>query len=734
MTNRREEAGGTRPGTPLPSATLPGQTLPGQTLPGQSLPGTIGPYRPVRELGAGGMGRVYLAASHSGRAVAVKVVRGEFAADPDFRWRFAAEVDAARRVGSAFTAPVVDADPTGTPPWLATAYIPGPSLGEAVRTHGPMPEQSLRLLAAGLVEALAAIHRAGLIHRDLKPSNVLLAKDGPRVIDFGISRAVDRPSFTVEGHLVGSPGYMSPEHTTGEELTPASDVFALGAVLAYAATGRPPFGTGPVHALLYRTAHEDPDLAGVPDALSGILAACLHRDPAARPPLPQLQTRLRPQAAADWPAPVAEQVARYEREATRYLRRPRPSRRSVLLASGGAALAAGAGAGWWLWRRPAGGPAAAAPEAAWTADVPDARAEVSRLDAGTVVCTGPSSASVYDRNSGRQLWHDADGTQYTTGPGRVYTVRTDGLLHALDGSTGKQLWASPPEGTGSSKIVSADADQVVLCSANGAVRGFDPTRGTVRWSSTVSGRLGGVQPLDSGRMLVSGSDKSTNFTFLHAVSVLDPAGQRLWNRNLYIPHAAGDRVYAFDQDRSLLALRAADGERIWSRDTPLSTTYQSSDLSQQVLGLLGGRLYCYPELDLRGMSAGPLIAFDPADGSTLWSTRPPTGLLNSVAVADGVLCYLADGLHGIDARTGHLRWHAGADLGGLSFLGTAGGMFLVGSVSAAAAGLYGFDPASGRQVWHYPVTGATDYWTGAQDSRGLYVLTSSRLLAFRLPG
>ncbi|MBC3839248.1 serine/threonine protein kinase [Streptacidiphilus sp. 4-A2] len=244
----------------------------------------MGRYRILKELGAGGMGRVYLAATPSGRAVAVKVVHPELAGDPEFRSRFRREA-AARAVSGAFTAPVVDCDPDGTPPWLATAYVPGPSLSDAIRTSGPMPEPTLRVLGAGLAEALTAIHRVGLVHRDLKPSNILLALDGPRVIDFGISKAADATALTAEGQLVGTPGYMSPEHCAGAELTAASDVFSLGVVLAYAATGTPPFGTGAAHAVLYRTMHETPALDGVPRGLLGIVAACLDKDPARRPPL-----------------------------------------------------------------------------------------------------------------------------------------------------------------------------------------------------------------------------------------------------------------------------------------------------------------------------------------------------------------------------------------------------------------------------------------------------------------
>jgi serine/threonine protein kinase len=200
------------------------------------------------------MGMVFAARSAGGRAVAVKVIRSELAGDAEFRVRFSREVTAARSVSGLFTAPVVDADVDGPMPWLATAYVPGPSLSDAVREHGPLPALSVLALAAGLAEGLAAIHAAGLIHRDLKPSNVLLAEDGPRVIDFGISRAAEATALTHADLVIGSPGFMSPEQAEGRETGPPSDVFSLGAVLAFAATGAGPFGTGSTAALVYRTA------------------------------------------------------------------------------------------------------------------------------------------------------------------------------------------------------------------------------------------------------------------------------------------------------------------------------------------------------------------------------------------------------------------------------------------------------------------------------------------------
>ncbi len=247
-------------------------------------PQAIGPYRLVGELGQGGMGRVYLGVSPGGRPVAVKAIRAELAADPEFRSRFGREVASARRVSGVYTAQVVDADVDGPVAWMATAYVPGPSLAEAVDTHGPLPEASLLALAAGLAESLNAIHAAGVVHRDLKPSNVLLAEDGPRVIDFGISRAVEAVTMlTQAGLVVGSPGFMSPEQAMGGEVGPPSDVFNLGAVLAFAATGEGPFGTGTTAALLYRVAHGEPGLERVPPRVRPLIERCLAKDPAQRP-------------------------------------------------------------------------------------------------------------------------------------------------------------------------------------------------------------------------------------------------------------------------------------------------------------------------------------------------------------------------------------------------------------------------------------------------------------------
>jgi hypothetical protein len=246
-------------------------------------PAEIGGYRLSARLGAGGMGRVYLAFTPGGRPVALKVVRPELSDDDAFRTRFRQEVDAARRVHGLYTAQVLDADPGAAPPWLVTAYVPGPSLHESVTAHGPMPAGTVLLMMAGVAEALEAIHSVGVVHRDLKPSNVVLAPDGPRVIDFGIARALDATAVTRSGMRVGSPQFMAPEQVTGQPTSAAIDVFSLGSLIAFAATARTPFGDGNEAAVLYRVVHEPPDLTGCPAALRELIERCLAKDPADRP-------------------------------------------------------------------------------------------------------------------------------------------------------------------------------------------------------------------------------------------------------------------------------------------------------------------------------------------------------------------------------------------------------------------------------------------------------------------
>jgi serine/threonine protein kinase len=282
-------------------------------------PRVIGEYRLRGQLGSGGMGRVYLGLSPAGRAVAIKVVHPSLASDSDFLRLFQYEVASAKAVSGIYTAPVVATGLDDRPPWLATAFVPGPSLAQVVREHGPLPEPALRPLLAGLVEALQAIHTRGVVHRDLKPPNVLLAADGPRVIDFGISRAVEAAAVTATGAMFGTPGYMSPEQAEGKPASPASDVFALGCVIVYAATGAPPFGEGTPAAVLYRVVHSEPALDPLSPWLRELVAGCLAKDAAARPTPRALAAAIAhrgrqtgPMAVSFWPTSVGDLIGTYQ--------------------------------------------------------------------------------------------------------------------------------------------------------------------------------------------------------------------------------------------------------------------------------------------------------------------------------------------------------------------------------------------------------------------------------------
>ncbi|SCD73938.1 Serine/threonine protein kinase [Streptomyces sp. BpilaLS-43] len=327
-------------------------------------PEYAGQYRLEACLGAGGMGVVHLARSASGLQLAVKVVHRRHAADPEFRARFRQEVAAARRVSGAFTAPVVDADPGAALPWMATLYVPGPTLSAQVKRNGPMSPAELRRLTAGLAEALRDIHRAGVVHRDLKPSNVLLPDSGPKVIDFGISRPYDSDLRTETGKLIGSPPYMAPEQfQRPREVGPAADVFALGAVLVHAATGRGPFDSDSPYIVAYQVVHDEADLAGVPADLAPLVARCLAKDPDLRPTPDEIMAALRPPSyeatafipAQRPPAPVESGVRTVAAEASTHVRAPdglpsgadggtgarRPARRLVVAAAALALLVAG---------------------------------------------------------------------------------------------------------------------------------------------------------------------------------------------------------------------------------------------------------------------------------------------------------------------------------------------------------------------------------------------------------
>ncbi|MFE5813249.1 bifunctional serine/threonine-protein kinase/ABC transporter substrate-binding protein [Streptomyces sp. NPDC056479] len=342
-------------------------------------PSMIGGYRLAARLGAGGMGVVYLARSPHGTWCALKSIRSEHADDPGFRARFRRETELAARLRARWTVPVLASDAEARSPWLATAYVPGPSLAEALVLNGPWPTAQLLSLGAALAEALDGVHACGLVHRDVKPANILLAADGPRLIDFGIARAVGVTALTADGSVIGSPGYLSPEQARGRTVGPPSDVFSLGCVLAHAATGRPVFGVGGAAGVLYRTVHEEPDLDAVPDALDALVRRCLAKDPDERPSVGELRDRFGRFDERVWlpeglPALVAARAARVLElpvpqgtvtdglsvdgwaDAVTQAAEPMagaPTSRRRVLAAGGAVLGVGVvGVGsWWRWGR-----------------------------------------------------------------------------------------------------------------------------------------------------------------------------------------------------------------------------------------------------------------------------------------------------------------------------------------------------------------------------------------------
>jgi outer membrane protein assembly factor BamB len=720
-------------------------------------PAQIGPYRILRRLGGGGMGHVYLAASASGRAVAVKVIRPEFSAEPGFRRRFRAEVDAARAVSGAFTTPVVDADPDGQPPWLATAYVAGPSLQEAVRADGPLPEQSLRVLGAGIAEALLAVHRAGLIHRDLKPGNILLAGDGPRVIDFGISRALDATSHTVDGEILGSAGYMSPEHAAGLDLTPASDVFSFGAVLAYAARGEGAFGTGPFQVLLFRALHEAPQLDRVPPALADLVAACLHKDPGQRPPVDWLARQLAgtPGVSGWLPPNLRNAVWQREQEQTVAIaaaRRPVVSRRAVLI-GGSALLTAGVAAGAYAILAPSRG-TPAAPQLAWTGTLPNPDVGPYQSASGntTLVCASLTEVHAFDLITGHALWNDAGAgdTSIFGDAERIYPVRDDGKVYALDQRTGRQLWVSAPSGNEAPTAVLSSRGTLVVRDNQRRLYAVDAATGDPRWthqSPSSSYQQDGVTA--NGLLISHGSSSyeqwkqagggyGRNLGSHYALSM--DTGEVRWSKDkplegVCVP-PVGDVLYAVDDKNTMVALRAAGGDPVWESPTRYSSTGVVGFLG--TITLHGDTLVCFPSTGFQGSKGSIISAFDVATGRALWTLDTPES--SGLAVRGQTLCYFDNGLKAVDLRTGQARWTAGADLAPkLQFLWEAGGLFLAGTLDDAngQGGLYGWDAATGQQVWHYPVVtnaGDTTRWNAAEVGGYLVASYAGTMFAFRLAG
>ncbi|SHN47683.1 serine/threonine-protein kinase [Cryptosporangium aurantiacum] len=644
----------------------------------------IGAFRVAARLGAGGMGRVYLAYSSAGRRVAVKVIHARFAADPEFRARFRREVTTARAVGGAFTAPILDADPDATNPWLATEYVVGPSLHAAVAQHGPLNVDAVFTLGAGLAEAVAAIHRAGVVHRDLKPANVLLGADGPRVIDFGIAHPVGATRLTEAGAVIGSPGFMAPEQLRGVA-DPATDVFALGAVLVYAATGENPFGRAAVPVLLYRLTNEEPQLGDVPDpSLRDLLGRCLLRDPAARPTTETVLDALAARNGAAKPAGTSWLPNAVAADITRILHelpaeRPPLTRRRVLVgaALGGVTVVVG------------GGIAAATL-------LTDDEAEPTAAPATSVAPASTPSPTPAVTRVGRQRWRTKVGDYTSSGPatgsGRVY-VGTPQLLHALDARTGKRRWTTP--GDGEFRGVTLVGDHAIYASnADGYLYAVDPASGARRWRRRVGGIAPSAPVVVEGVVyvigLATGQDSEGEGRTGDVVAVDAGTGSPHWTRTLTTRkatiHVTGGTVLVAGTD-ALHALDAAGGATRWRRPLAEPTPAVSVDRT----------VFC-------GDQQGAVHAIDLRTGAILWTTpASPDGLRTQPwADPDGARVFVCDE-HGnlimVDLARRAAGWTFAAGASNPP-KGAAGSVVVAGNHS-----VYAVAAASGQPQWRFDVDG-----------------------------
>ena len=647
------------------------------------LPEYAGHYRLESRLGSGGMGVVHLARSTSGMQLAVKVVHAEFARDPEFRGRFRQEVGAARRVSGAFTAPVVDADPEAERPWMATLFIPGPTLSDHVKRNGPMEPAQLRRLMAGLAEALRDIHRVGVVHRDLKPSNVLLAGDGPKVIDFGISRPKDSELRTETGKLIGTPPFMAPEQfRRPREVGPAADIFALGSVMVHAATGRGPFDSDSPYVVAYQVVHDEPDLAGVPANLAPLVLRCLAKEPEDRPTPDELMRELRSVAASydtqafipaqrdgerpTEPEPDADGAAESAAEPGDGENPGEPAgrRRRRLLALGAGAVGLAAvvalasvqllgGADPTPKRE--GAPTTSAGFGAWTAaPAPKKGTPHCSYGAGKVLCAQTGLLFALDPLDGRLLWrHPVDTSDVYEAPavagGLVHPASEQGSrLDALDPATGKARWQRNVPSYGGLATVGG---MVLLTGADGTVTGVDGASGDTQWTRRLPGHETPNFVSFAGDPLAyatstSGDGSSTR------VTAVDPAtGDVRWDARL---------------DGMLELVGTSDGsaffvsnEGIYS-DTRAVVRYSPADrTSRRValpLPLLGAHGSVRGNVVYLIGGDGSLVAVDVKARRQLWSLQTSV-LRTSSPVTDGRHVYVSapDGrLLAVDAEDGNL--------------------------------------------------------------------------------
>jgi outer membrane protein assembly factor BamB len=589
----------------------------------EELPEYAGQYRLESCLGSGGMGVVHLARSTSGLKLAVKVVHAQYARDPEFRGRFRQEVAAARRVSGAFTAPVVDADPEAERPWMATLFIPGPTLSDHVKRNGPMAPARLRRLMAGLAEALRDIHRVGVVHRDLKPGNVLLAEDGPKVIDFGISRPKDSELRTETGKLIGTPPFMAPEQfRRPREVGPAADIFALGSVLVHAATGRGPFDSDSPYIVAYQVVHDEPDLAGVPENLAPLVLRCLAKEPEDRPTPDELMRELRSVAASyDTQSFIPEQR----------------THEAAPEAETGAGAAGGAAGG-----APRSGPRAGTPQVARAAET---------REAPEVAEASGASAGPAGRRSGRWPAGRPRSRRLALAAGALGLV-VGGALASVDllerdnpvpGSSAPESplphaasaaftgWTAKPVSGGEGVPQCSYGAGKLLCARAGLVYALDPEDGTLLWRHAVPKTVSDVPPVVGGGLVLPMTDHGGR------VEALAPAsGRPRWQRNL--PYSgvqyADGMLLLNGADGLVHGVDAASGDIRWSRAV--------AGLAAPHFFAFAGDPSAYAVSTSADGSSSRVVAVDAKTGGVRWEARL-SGTLTPVGSRGGSLVLLSAG-------------------------------------------------------------------------------------------
>jgi outer membrane protein assembly factor BamB/tRNA A-37 threonylcarbamoyl transferase component Bud32 len=659
-------------------------------------PRRIGPFEVLGRLGAGGMGLVYLARSASGRRVAIKTVRTELAEDQLFRVRFTREVEAARAVSGFYTAAVVDADPRAAVPWLATAYVPAPSLEEIVNECGPLPAQAVRWLAAGVAEALQSIHGAGLVHRDLKPSNVLVVEDGPRVIDFGIASGVSNTRLTMTNVAVGTPAYMSPEQAKdSRSVTGASDVFSLGSMLVFAATGHPPFhGANPVETV-FMLLREGPDLEGLPDELRPLIEACMQMEATSRPNPADLQAQLAPHLFGSGSDDSGTASAWLPERAVSLIETRRGGRTAVRPAHG-TGRSGGGGARPHVPPPPSHDPVVPPP--------PPMPAPVG------------APAGAPDTGPVRLV-----GAAVPIGPGpRVADTRAAAVKAPPPAAALAATWSKPRPGVnGADPAVPAPAAPTVPPEHPG---GWRP------WRFRMSNDVWGTPAVDGDLVYV------TSFE-VHALDVAT-GRRRFKTRDVAWSMAVADgRIHASDGP-TLYALEAREGGDLWRLSTDAWVYSLKADRGTVVTGTRGGGVQAWEastgqklweitgcQSDFESPEAGPAVhegtvyvwqdarlrALDARTGDERWSypigdAASCGGVPVRVTHAPDGYVYVCAGTRvlALEVTTGHVRWHFEAPavfLAPPAFVPgpavTGGGLYLADYLGT----VYALDATDGRDRW-----------------------------------